>query len=143
MLSPYFFGNLVMYFFSLILCNFLAPYSLLHYVLKYDISQEQIQIFLQRLSFPYTLFALNHNGRNFVTVDRILDNPDEFKQLSATRLQFERFTWILWPSLFAFAGIYRLTLPSQLFVDNVVIALLMIFGLFIALRFGSSLRHQK
>ncbi len=143
MLSSYCFGNLLWYFVSLIFCIFLAPNSLAYYVVKYHISQEQIQVFLQNLRFPYTLLTLNQNGTNFVTVDRILDNPDEFKQKSTIRLQFERLPLIFLPALCAFAAIYRLTLSGQLFIDNVVIAILMSCGFFIALRFGSSLRPQN
>ena len=143
MLSAYCFGNLVLYFFSLIFCIFLAPNSLLYYVVKYDISKEQLQTFIEQLKFPYTLLTLNQNSGGFVTVNSILDKLDEYKKLSPLRLQYERFPGILVPALSAFAGIYRLTLPGQLFVDNIAVALLMSYGFFIAMRFGSSLRNQK
>ncbi len=141
MLSPYVFGNLIWCFGSFMFCVFLAPNSLLYYVVKYDISKEQLQTFIEQLKFPYTLLALNQNSASFVTVNSIIDKLDEYKKLSLLRLQYERFPGVLLPALSAFAGIYRLTLPGQLFVDNIAVALLMSYGFFIALRFGSSLHH--
>lgn len=137
------FGNLILFAFSFIFCIFLAPNSLLYYAVKYDISEEQLQTFVWQLKFPHTVLTLNRNSAMFITVNRILENFDDLKQRSLFRIQFDRLPLAFWPAIASVATFYRLTLPNQLLVDNILTALLIFYGFLIAWRFGSNLHRYK
>lgn len=143
MISTSCFGNFALCFFCVFLSIFLAPNSLLHYAIKYDSTEEEIQIFLQNLRFPHNLLTINQNRSSFITVGQIVDDLEQLKQIHPLSLLFRRLTTSLWLALCTFATLYRLTLPNQLFVDNVVTVMLISYSFFIAWTFGSSLRHLK